>query len=95
MNVSKPLTDYRVFELIKEQLDRVTADHGYEYHSAEEMNGVLAEEAHELLHAVHEGKGHVTTDVLGELIDIAVVCIRGARSYIHNGVNNEQNGAKA
>lgn len=83
MKINKPLNDTEMLKVIHDQLERVTERHGFKYHSAEEMLGVISEEIHELLHAVHEGKGQVTTAVLGELIDVAVVCVRGARSYMH------------
>lgn len=86
MQIDKPMTDDRVFELIREQLGQVTEKYAPTYNSAEELLGVITEEQHELLHAIHNGKGNITTAVLGELIDIAVVCIRGARSYMHGGV---------
>ena len=68
---------------ILDQLAIVTDRHGHTYNSSEELLGVIAEEQHELLHAIHERKGEVTTKVLAELIDIAVVCVRGARAYLH------------
>ncbi len=84
MQINKPLTDDRVIELIREQLAQVTQKYAPEYSSAEELLGVMTEEYHELIDAIRSGKGHVTSAVLGELIDIAVVCIRGARSYMHS-----------
>jgi FixJ family two-component response regulator len=83
MNIPKPFTDESMVNAILDQLARVTERHGQTYASAEELLGVIAEEQHELLHAIHEGKGEVTTKVLSELIDIAVVCVRGARAYLH------------
>ena len=85
MKINKPFTDIEMIAAIESQLERVTKKHGLQYHSSEELFGVISEEVHELLHAIHEGKGHVTTAVLSELIDVATVCIRGARSYIHGG----------
>lgn len=84
MKIKTPTTDESILELIKDQLGKVSAKHGHKYVSAEHLLGVIAEEQHELLHAIQQGKGNVTTEVLSELIDIAVVCIKGARSYMHN-----------
>jgi len=89
MKLNKPFNDEAMIEAITSQLALVTARHGHTYNSPEELLGVIMEEQHELLHAIHEGKGHVTTQALGELIDIAVVCIRGARAYMHGGGKNE------
>ncbi len=85
MQIKKPLTDEAVIELITNQLKKVTERYSYQYHSAEEMLGVLTEEYHEVIDEVRAGKGHITSAVLGELIDLAVVCVRGARPYMHGG----------
>jgi len=85
MRIETPFNDEAMVKAIVDQLKMVTDLRGYSYHSAEEMLGVMVEEQHELLDAIHEGRGNITSSVLGELIDIAVVCIRGARSYMHGG----------
>ena len=83
MKINKPFTDKEMINLVEDQLEMVTSRHGFKYHSAEEMLGVLTEEYHEVIEAIRAGKGHVSTAVLSELIDVATVCIRGARSYMH------------
>lgn len=86
MKINKPFTDEEIISAIINQLEMVTTKYGEKYNSAEELLGVLTEEYHELIEAVRNGKGVVTTRVLEELVDIAVVCVRGARSYMHGGV---------
>ncbi|MBV5330382.1 MAG: hypothetical protein JZU65_22580, partial [Chlorobium sp.] len=71
--------------LLTDQLRIVSEKYGDKYHSAEELLGVVTEEYHELIGAIREGRGQVTTMVLTEMIDLAVACIKGARSYIHGG----------
>lgn len=83
MNLQPPLTDDKIFDIIKTQLGMASAMNGHKYNSNEELLGSITEEQYELLQAINRGKGQVTTDVLKELVDIAVVCIRGARSYMH------------
>ncbi len=83
MRINKPFNDIEMLKAIESQLAAVTDRHGFKYHSAEELLGVLTEEYHEVIDAIRAGKGNITTDVLSELIDVAVVCIRGARSYLH------------
>jgi hypothetical protein len=83
VKINTPFTDEDMIKAIVDQLTIVTERYALMYNSPEEMLGVMSEEQHELLHAIHEGRGQVTTAVLSELIDIAVVCVRGARGYIH------------
>jgi FixJ family two-component response regulator len=83
LKINKPFTDEDMIKAIVDQLKIVTERYALTYNSPEEMLGVMSEEQHELLHAIHEGRGQVTTSVLSELVDIAVVCVRGARGYIH------------
>ena len=84
MDLKPPIIDDNTFQIIKNQLGLVSAKHGYKYISAEHLLGVMVEEHHELIHAIHDGKGKITTAVLSELIDIAVVCVKGVRSYMQN-----------
>lgn len=84
MHIKTPVTDKSFLEMVTKQLGMVSAEHGHRYHSGEEMVGVLTEEYLEVLDAIRESKGKISSHVLSELIDIAVVCVRGARDYMHN-----------
>lgn len=73
MKITAPLTDTQTLDLIEGQLEMVTARYSHSYHSAEEMLGVLTEGYHELIDAIRDGNGQITTTVLSELIYLAVV----------------------
>ena len=84
MNIRTPMTDDTFIAMVKDRLGMVSAKHGHKYNSPEELRGVLGEEYDEVKEAIRAGRGEVTTDVLSELVDIAVVCVRGARGLAYS-----------
>jgi len=84
MKIDVPVTDESFLEMVKEQLAKVSAEYGHKYNSTNEFYGVLHEEVHEILHAVQEGKGFVTSELLGKMIKACSTIIRGSRSYMQN-----------
>lgn len=73
--------DIAFLAALKKRTAEATAAHGEVYHSPEELLGVITEEYHEFLHAVHEGKGTLSAHAVDELLDIAAVCMKGARKF--------------
>jgi len=88
LKIKIPVTDDSFCELIHEQLGRDSADSGHKYKSGEEILGALTKCQYLLLSAMHKGHGHVTSEVLGELVGIAAVAVKSARSYMHNNIEN-------
>jgi len=84
MNIPAKVTDEVFLEMIHEQLGRSSAKCGHKCCSVDELLGRMTKEQNNLMCAISRGNRKVSTEVLGKLTDIAVTCIRGARSYQHN-----------
>jgi len=92
MQEQNEVTDEAFLEMCMEQLGAISARHGHKYNSAEEIIGAVSKSHFKLVHAVNGGNGKVTSLVLSELVGLAVVAIRGARSDMHGSENNNVHG---
>ena len=88
MHIKTPVDDNIFCELVHEQLGKDSASGGHKYKSNDEIIGALTKCQYRLLSAMHRGNGKVTSEVLGELVGIAVVAVKASRSYMHNDVAN-------
>jgi len=75
--------------LFVEHLRTAVMKHGVRrFNSTHEAYGVLAEEVHEVLHAV---QSNIPEDVVHELLDVMVVAFWGIKSIIEgNSINEEK-----
>ncbi len=83
MKIPNEITKESILEVAREQVLRVDRKHG-KHHSIAETVGLLAEEVAELIEAVRLAKGQVSTSVFSELMDVAVVALRGCELYEKN-----------
>ena len=86
MQIPNDLTRKQIFNLLFEQLDRIDEKHGPHECTAASV-GYALEEFNEVVDALKISKGKASSAVVGEWIDLAVVCIRACDLYMHKEEN--------
>lgn len=88
MKIPNQITKESILDVTREQVLRIEGKHG-KHCSIAETVGLLTEEMTELVEAVRLAKGKVSTLVFSELIDVAVVALRGCELYKNNVHHNK------
>jgi len=80
MKIKPPITDKALIDMVLNQL----IDNKEKYSDAYAASGHLFVHERALTKAIDRGKGHVTSEVLGEIVETMCVLIKMAREYQHN-----------
>jgi len=90
MKIPNTINDATFHEMVTDHAKDISARHGYKFASTYELRGALNVKFSNLNKALDRGKGKITSGVLMSLVDLVVVCLRGARSYAFNQKKENQ-----